>query len=82
VTHLLLAGDVELADGRAVVHAPDAAGAVVISWSPSASSTAIDVRRLDDPWLTQAWGDLLTRVTIDVGRAPAGRLEVIVEENR
>jgi len=82
VTHLLLAGDVELADGRAVVHALDGAGTVVVSWSPSASSTAIDVRRLDDPWLTQAWGDLLTRVTIDVGRAPAGRLEVIVEENR
>jgi len=82
VAHLLLAGDVDLADGRAVVHALEGAGTVVVAWTPSTAGAAIDVRRLDDPWLTRVWGDRLTRVTIDTGGTPAGRFEVSVEEDR
>jgi hypothetical protein len=41
-----------------------------------------EVRKLDDPRLSDVWGDRLTRLTIDVGDALAGTLTVTVEEQQ
>jgi hypothetical protein len=82
VVHLLLAGDVTLGTGRAVVTALEGAGTVVLAWDSGAASAVTEVRKLDDPRLSDVWGDRLTRLTIDVGDALAGTLTVTVEEQK
>jgi len=79
VVHLLLAGDVILGSGRAAVTALDGVGTVVLTW-PETAVVALETRALDDPVLSEVWGDTLTRLTIDVGDALVGTLTVTVEE--
>ncbi|MEL7977998.1 heparinase II/III family protein [Isoptericola sp. F-RaC21] len=71
----LLAGEVDLAPGRAVVQPLDGAPAVRLTWPPEVAATLV-ARPLDDPVLTSVWGDRLTRLDLDVrGR---GDLEVVL----
>ena len=79
--HLLLAGDVRLGAGRAVITALGGAGALVLGWHPETAVVTAEVRTLDDPVLNEVWGDRLTRLTIDVGDAPCGVLTVTMEED-
>ena len=62
-----------LGRGRAVVTALGRVGAMVVSWHPETAATSTRVRKLDDPPLSDVWGDHLTRLSIDVGDAPSGR---------
>jgi hypothetical protein len=78
--HLLLAGDVRLVTDGAVIDALRGAGALGLVWDTSRAPATLQVRPLDDPWLTDVWGDHLTRLSIDLGTAPAGSLTVTVQE--
>ena len=78
--HWMLAGDVELTPGRAVVRfAPDAAPlrALAITWDPQAVDRGVDVRALDDPELTAVWGEHLNRLRLTArAEAPSGQFRV------
>jgi hypothetical protein len=78
--HLLLAGDVSLGAGSAVVTALEGAGSVVLRWQPATVAVVAEVRALTDPMLSEVWGDHLTRLSFDVGAATSGMLTVTVEE--
>ena len=80
--HLVLAGEVHLEEGRAVVRAVAGGGSVALTWEGSARGAHLEVRELDDPMLSEVWGDRLTRLVIDVGDAPTGDLTVTVREIR
>ncbi|WP_129788759.1 heparinase II/III family protein [Promicromonospora panici] len=67
--HWLLAGDVTLAPGRAVVRftpddTPRSARALALTWDAEAVDAALDVRELDDPELAAVWGEHLTRLRL------------------
>ena len=80
VWHWLLAGDVALAPGRAMVRfSPEGGGApssdgevpdhaadraLAITWDPEAVDAELDVRELDDPELSAVWGEHLTRLRL------------------
>lgn len=82
VVNLLLAGDVRLGDGRAEVDALDGAGTAVLTWEPAVPARLTE-RLLDDPTLTDVWGERLTRLELDVtGLGASGAFEVTVEELR
>ena len=76
---LLLAGSVTTGDGWARVTPLDGATPVRITWPAGAPHTLV-VRELDDPMLTDVWGDRLSRLAISAG----GRTElrVTVEQER
>ena len=85
--HLVVAGDVTVSPGRAE------AGGVVVTWSPAANRhregtwtvppCTVVVRELDDPMLSDVWGERLTRLDIDVtALGPVGTLELTVKETR
>ncbi len=82
VWHWMLAGDVELTPGRAVVRfapegAPAPRRALAITWDPRAVDAAIDVRELDDPELTAVWGEHLNRLRLTArAEAPSGQFRV------
>ncbi|MFI1990741.1 heparinase II/III family protein [Actinoplanes sp. NPDC020271] len=80
--HLVVAGRVELGHGHAVITARDGAGVLTVSWSPPVPC-ATTVRELDDPLLSEVWGDHLTRLEIDVsGLGSIGTLDLTVKEQR
>lgn len=61
----LLHGGVTLtAPGEAEVRAPGAARAALLRWDPAAATARLTVRTLDDPLLTDVWGDHLTRLDL------------------
>ena len=75
--HLIVAGAVDLqADqGQACITALEGAGTVRLQWQPTAIPVTATVRELDDPYLTDVWGDRLTRLEIDVtALGPSGSL--------
>ncbi|WP_402469496.1 heparinase II/III domain-containing protein [Isoptericola aurantiacus] len=61
----LLAGDVTLGPGHAVVRPLDDAAPVELRWPDDVPATATE-RPLDDPMLSDVWGDRLTRLDLDV----------------
>lgn len=63
--HFLLAGDVVVNSGEAVVVPIGNAPAVRIRWD-EAVPCYLQQRELDDPLLTEVWGDHLTRIALDV----------------
>lgn len=63
----LLAGDVTLSAGAARIVPLDGAPPLVLSWNAQATA-ALVARPLDDPMLTNVWGEKLTRLDIDVSR--------------
>ena len=63
--NLVIAGEVSvLADGARVVPL-DGATPVVIRW-PAGIRPSLTVRMLDDPMLSEVWGERLTRLELDV----------------
>ena len=79
--HLVLAGTVAVGDGWAVITAVDGAGSVRVTWEPESARCDTTVRMLDDPMLSNVWGDRLTRLDIDVTPlGPVGTLAWTVEE--
>ncbi|NLP84744.1 hypothetical protein HF576_12875 [Microbacterium sp. CFH 90308] len=63
---MLLAGDVRLGDAETLIVTPlDGASPVRISW-PAGVPAALVVRELDDPMLSEVWGQSLTRLDLDV----------------
>lgn len=82
--HLLLAGDVRLTGpGRVEVSHGGAVG--VLTWDPDAARATTRTRPLDDPMLTDVWGDHLTRLTLEVddtGAARSGSLTLTLEVPR
>ncbi|BAJ75052.1 hypothetical protein MTES_2088 [Microbacterium testaceum StLB037] len=74
--HLLVAGDVTLESGGARVIPRDGARPVRVRW-PSDIAAAVEVRDLDDPMLTEVWGERLTRLALPL--ASRTQLQVTVE---
>ncbi|MEU4252497.1 heparinase II/III family protein [Amycolatopsis sp. NPDC026612] len=73
----VLAGDVELGNGEAVV---SLAGRRVLrlSWNARHTTAELERRPLDDPLLRASWGEHLSRLTLLVGEGPARvRLEQV-----
>lgn len=63
--NLVIAGAVTSIDDGVRVTPLDGATPVVIRW-PTGIRPALTVRRLDDPMLSDVWGDRLTRIELDV----------------
>ena len=61
--HLLVAGEVTLDHGGARVVPIEGARAVRLRWPSDIEATA-EVRELDDPLLTEVWGERLTRLAL------------------
>ncbi|WP_136587357.1 heparinase II/III domain-containing protein [Microbacterium hydrothermale] len=61
--HLLLAGEVQLERGGARVTPLGGARPVRLRWADDLEATA-QVRHLDDPMLTEVWGERLTRLAL------------------
>jgi hypothetical protein len=77
----LLAGSVTVGEGRAEVAALDGAGTAVLTWDPADAPASLTVVPLDDPMLSDVWGERLTRLDIDVtASGPSGTLVVTVHE--
>ncbi|MET0956069.1 MAG: heparinase II/III family protein, partial [Cryobacterium sp.] len=62
---LLLAGDVVLGDGTALITPLDGAPALRVRW-PAIIPAILTMRPLDDPMLSDVWGQSLTRLDLDV----------------
>jgi hypothetical protein len=74
--HLVVAGDADLTEQGFT------AGGVTVSWPVRLPCTTVG-RPLDDPMLSDVWGDHLTRVDIDVTPlGPVGTLELTVKEHQ
>ncbi|MGW1410682.1 heparinase II/III domain-containing protein [Streptomyces sp. NPDC002403] len=67
----VLAGHVELEDGRATVTAPDG-NRLVMQWNCRVAVASVERKDFDDPQLTRSWGDHLTRLTLTV-HSPAAQ---------
>jgi hypothetical protein len=81
--HLLVAGTVRVGEGFAEIVARHGAGVLVVTWDPAGAPAGTSVQPLDDPLLSDVWGDRLTRLEIDVtALGPVGRLDVEIEEQR
>lgn len=73
---LLIAGDVRLLNSSALITPLGGARPVRLSWTPGAAAT-LTVRELDDPMLSEVWGERLTRLELDV--SSLNMLSVTVE---
>ncbi|MBO3083430.1 heparinase II/III domain-containing protein [Cellulomonas fengjieae] len=84
VVHWVLAGEVDASEpGRVVVHPLDGARRTRLTWDPAGVTSSLTVRTLDDPMLSDVWGDHLTRLELRVDDAAGhGSLTVTVEADR
>ena len=73
---LLIAGEVEIEGGSAMVTPLEGASPVRVRWSPAIPARLVE-RELDDPMLSTVWGERLTR--LDLIAADVNRLSVTVE---
>ncbi|GAA4415668.1 heparinase II/III family protein [Georgenia halophila] len=65
--HWMIAGTVHLtAPGRAEIEPLTGTGTLELTWDP-AHHAELEVKELDDPYLTEPWGPSLTRLAIDPG---------------
>lgn len=64
--NVIVAGTVDLRADHAVITAIEDAGTVRLSWHTTRAPVTATIRELDDPYLTDVWGDRLTRLAIDV----------------
>ncbi|GCE77542.1 heparinase II/III domain-containing protein [Cellulomonas biazotea] len=81
VVHYVLAGTVTPdGPGRVLVQPLDGAPRTLLTWDATCATGALTVRDLDDPMLTQVWGDRLTRLDLTVDDHDGhGRLTLTVE---
>lgn len=81
--HLLIAGEVRTVPGRADITALDGAGLATLTWEPADAPASITERTLDDPMLSDVWGERLTRIHIDVSElGPIGTITWTLEETQ
>jgi hypothetical protein len=82
LVHFVVAAEaVRLSGGRAEITALGG-GVLALTWAPAEVPGAIMVRELDDPMLSDVWGDRLTRLALDVtALGPAGTIELTIEEH-
>jgi hypothetical protein len=81
--HFLAAGSVHLGRGYVDITALEEAGSVRLSWVPAEAPCTATVRVLDDPVLSDVWGDRLTRLEIDVtALGPIGTIVWTLEERK
>ncbi|MFD2797596.1 heparinase II/III family protein [Promicromonospora vindobonensis] len=80
--HWLLAGDVTLTRGGALVRftpdgGPTPARTLALTWDAEAADAEVDLRELDDPELAAVWGEHLTRLRLTArAEAPSGTFRV------
>ena len=79
VVRMLVAGTVALRPGGARVIAPEGARPVRLGWPAGVAATLLR-RELDDPLLTDVWGDAITRIDLTVGERT--RIAVTAELDR
>lgn len=81
VVHWMLAGTVEVtAPGHVTIHPPDDARPTRLTWDPATVTSSLTVRPLDDPMLSDVWGDHLMRLELAVDdSAGHGSLVVTME---
>ncbi|WP_084772935.1 heparinase II/III family protein [Nonomuraea candida] len=80
VLRFVLAGQVERRSDRQVrVRPEDGARTVLISWDPAGATAALTVRTLEDPMLSDVWGERLTRLELALPGTPRGAFELRVE---
>ncbi|MGC5167548.1 heparinase II/III domain-containing protein [Luteimicrobium sp. DT211] len=77
--HLLCAGDVTTTPGTATVRPGPGGATVVLRWPPDLA-VRVDEWTLDDPWLSESWGDRLTRLAIDVSHVRSTDVTIVIEE--
>ncbi len=78
--HLLAAGEVRTGAGHAEITALENAGTLALRWEPTDAPGACTTRKLDDPILSEVWGERLTRIDIDVtASGPEGTLVVTLQ---
>lgn len=83
VLHWLIAGAVRIEPDRVEITALRGAGRVVLTWDRRHVTHMVTVRDLDDPMLSEVWGERLTRLDIDVAaRGPVATFMLTVEEAR
>ncbi|MDQ0375188.1 heparinase II/III domain-containing protein [Cellulomonas humilata] len=84
VVHWMLAGSVEIMEpGLVTIHPLDGARPTRLTWDPATVTSSLTVRPLDDPMLSDVWGDHLTRLELAVDdSAGHGSLAVTVEVDR
>jgi hypothetical protein len=84
VVHWVLAGEVEAtAPGRVTIHPLDGARTTRLTWDAASVTSSLTVRPLDDPMLSDVWGDHLTRLELAVDdSAGRGMLAVTIEVDR
>ena len=79
--HLVVAGTVAVGHGWAELTALEGAGSVRLTWEPASAPCTTTVRMLDDPMLSDVWGDQLTRLEVDVtALGPTGTIVWTIEE--
>lgn len=77
--HFVIAGDVVLVDGGALIQPIEGAGRLRLRWS-GARRAACSRRPLDDPMLTSVWGSQLTRLEIETDACGSFTLTVEMED--
>ncbi|GAA4213196.1 heparinase II/III family protein [Actinocatenispora rupis] len=77
----VLAGRVQHGAGWATVTGT-AGRRLRLSWDPAAAVASVDHRELTDPLLRRSWGQRLARLTLAVADAAAGRIAVVVRDDR
>jgi hypothetical protein len=75
------AGQAVVDTGKVVITALDDAGSVTLTWEPARVPCVATVREMDDPMLSDVWGDRLTRLEFEVtALGPAGTFVVTIQE--
>ncbi len=75
--HLVLAGELDdVTDVGARVRALEGAGVAMLSWSAAVVDVRVERRELDDPVVTQVWGDHLVRLTLTLDHPVRGAVDV------
>ncbi|MGC0252548.1 heparinase II/III domain-containing protein [Pseudactinotalea sp. Z1748] len=76
--HWILAGSVRLVEpGRATVTPVQGEDALELTWDPDLPA-GLEVQELDDPMLTEVWGDRLTRLFIEVDTGTTGSTTMVI----
>jgi hypothetical protein len=75
VVRLVVAGQVELLPDGAYVQPIEGASPVRIGWAPGIRPS-VQMRELDDPMLSEVWGERLTRIELDVTDRTSVRVTV------
>lgn len=79
VLHFLLAGQVERPSaGQVVVRPADGGRAALVTWDPERVTAALTVRTLEDPMLSDVWGDHLTRLELQLPGTARGAFDIQV----